>query len=552
MLRALVLTMVLGVAWCGRAGAAQVGTSGPPISVRLGQAGGGSQSQTSSLSSSYASGTTDPFELTGRVINARTNAPIARALVKLGQRTVMTNHDGVYSFPQVTSTTGLLVPSRQGFYSGPTGNDAYLHPTTFTPGTPVDLMLYPEAVISGVVASASGEGLPNFSVVVRRSAFDENGHHWTPAGTARTDSEGMYRVVVPAGSYSVQARSFGRPRGDAEVYLPASVPADGASIADAPRVKMGDEVHVNLRPEARKGYVVSMTSDSDADRGFPRITAYNAHGLAIPLAPIPERGDRDTLRVVLPDGTYRLSATLQGRDGMAEGEALVTVAGRDVAGVTMHYNQMPRLPVEVTVEPGVTTDNNLTIPTARSLGLVLVSKVENGEGMEQSYGVTTDARKVDGFAVPHGSFQLQARSMGQWYVTGAEYGGSNLMTEDLVAGLGAGGQAIRIRISNQTASVTGTVTIGDLPVQAFVYLVSTTPSVMPVLMLRSNTDGSFNRPYLPPGSYRVLATQQRLTADPRDTATLTRFLSKVQTMTLDPGGKQTLTLEAVPAAEMQE
>jgi hypothetical protein len=63
---------------------------------------------------STTSGTTDPYELRGRVLNARSNTPIARALVKLGQRAVLTNQDGVFSFPQVTSTAGTLVPSKPG------------------------------------------------------------------------------------------------------------------------------------------------------------------------------------------------------------------------------------------------------------------------------------------------------------------------------------------------------------------------------------------------------------------------------------------------------
>lgn len=539
-MRAHVLTMVL---------VALVPQTGRTQEAAIGQvSGSGPLGQMNSLPG-FGSGTTDPFELTGRVINARTNAPIARALVTLGQRTVMTNHDGIYSFPQVTTTSGVLTPWKQGFYRGPSGDDAFPHMQRFTLGTPVNLMLYPEAVISGVVTGASGEGLPNFTVVARHSNYDENGHHWTPSGAVQTNTSGIYRMVVPPGHYTVQARSFARPHGNSQMYLPVSVPADSTSIADALHIKMGDQVRVDLRPDASKGYLVSITSDAEAGRRFPRITAYYASGLSIPLAPMPERGDPSTFRVVLPNGTYRLSAVLQSREGMSEGEAQVTVAGRDVAGLTMHYSQTPRIPVEVAIEPGVSTDN-LTIPVARSLGLMLVSKVTNGEGFEQTYALTTDLNKVDGFAVPHGRFHLQARSMGQWYVTSADYGGTNLLTDDLVAGLESGGQTVRIRISSQTASLSGTVKMGDQPVQAYVYLLATMPTAMPVILIQGNLDGSFSRSSLPPGSYRVLATQEKITEDPRDPASLARYLGKVQTVSLSPNGKDTLNLEAVPAAEM--
>ncbi len=544
MARPLVLLMFLAVVVGGRA---QTGTGGQR---RTQTQTSSSQNITSPLSTTSGS-TTDPFELRGRVLNARSNVPIARALVKLGQRAVLTNQDGVFTFPQVTSTAGTLVASKPGYYASPSGNDTYLPSQTFVPGTPVDLLVYPEALIAGTVANAAGEGLPNFTVTVRRSSYDENGHHWTQAGTARTDSAGAYRQAVPAGDYTVQARSNGRTRGDSEIYLPVSVPADSGSIADALHLRPGDQVQVNLRPESRKAYVVTLTSDSDATRGFPRLVAYNTSGLAIPATPIPERGDPGTLRVLLPNGTYRLVATMQAREGTMEGEAHVTVAGRDVDGVSLHYSQAPRLPVELAVEPGVATDS-LTIPAARSLGLMLVSTVTNGDGVEQNFPLTSAQGQTDGFAVPVGSYRLQARANGQWYVTAADYGGTNLLTDNLTVALGGGAQTVRIRISNQTAAVSGSVMLGDQPVQAFLYFVATSPSATPVLMSRGNADGTFNRGNLPPGDYRVLATQQKVQADLRDPATISRFLGKVQTVTLTAGATQPLTLQAVGASEMPQ
>lgn len=553
MVRALVLPMVVVAAVAGWAvrGAAQSSSGQASSSGRTRTQSQTSNTQSSSLPGSSSATTVDAFELTGHVINARTNAPIPRALVKFGGRAVLTNHDGVFSFPQVTTSSGTLAPSKQGFYGSPAGDLDVRTPVTFTPGSPLDLLLYPEAVITGVVANASGEGLPNFLVTLRKSTFDENGHRWQQAGAVRTDSTGAYRQVVPPGDYSVQARTFSRTRGDGEMYLPVSVPADSTSTREALHVKMGDQVPVNLRPEARKGYVVSIASDADGGRGFPRITAYNASGLAIPLTPVPDRGDPGAFRVVLPNGTYRLSATLQSRDGIGEGEAQVTVAGRDVEGVVLHYNQTPRLPVEISVDPGVSMDN-LTMPLARSLGLVLVSKVGDGDGFEQTYTITTGQDKVDGFAVPHGVYRFQIRGSGAWYATSADYGGSNLLTDDLVIGLGAGGQAIRLRISNQTGGVQGTVTVDGQPAGAYVYLIATMPSGHPVIMIGANRDGSFGRDSLQPGSYRVLATQQRMTMDLRDPAVLTRFQGKMETVTVDPAVKQTLALEALPSKEMPQ
>jgi hypothetical protein len=83
-----------------------------------------------------------------------------------------------------------------------------------------------------------------------------------------------------------------------------------------------------------------------------------------------------------------------------------------------------------------------------------------------------------------------------------------------------------------------------------VYLIPTGPSAQTVIMLRSNSTGSFTSAHLPPGSYQAVAFEDRHSANYRDPASLAPFSSHVHSVTVNVGDKPTLNLDAVPVAEV--
>ncbi|MCU1223214.1 MAG: hypothetical protein JWQ42_1307 [Edaphobacter sp.] len=149
-----------------------------------------------------------------------------------------------------------------------------------------------------------------------------------------------------------------------------------------------------------------------------------------------------------------------------------------------------------------------------------------------------------------GSYRLQARNNSEWYVKAASYGVSDLLQQDLVAGPGSGGTPIRVTVSNQTATLQGTVKLNGGPATCWVYMIPVTPSAVPFVMLRSGTNGTYNAGYLPPGSYQVIAFEHRHSADYRDPNALTAYTTHVHSITVAPGDKSTLDLDAVTAAEL--
>jgi hypothetical protein len=63
-------------------------------------------------------------------------------------------------------------------------------------------------------------------------------------------------------------------------------------------------------------------------------------------------------------------------------------------------------------------------------------------------------------------------------------------------------------------------------------------------------DGSFNFPFLPPGTYQAISFENRHSLDYRDPKALAPFSTYVRSVTITSGNKATLDLDAVPDAEM--
>jgi len=154
------------------------------------------------------------------------------------------------------------------------------------------------------------------------------------------------------------------------------------------------------------------------------------------------------------------------------------------------------------------------------------------------------------FLAMPGSYHVQARVNGEWYVKSVSSGSTEVLQQGLVVAPGSAGAPIRVMVSNQTATLQGTVKVNGTPGASWVYLIPTSPSAESVISLRSNADGAFSSAHLPPGSYQAIAFERRFAANYRDPAALSAFANQVHSFTANAGEKATLDLEAVPATEM--
>jgi hypothetical protein len=152
---------------------------------------------------------------------------------------------------------------------------------------------------------------------------------------------------------------------------------------------------------------------------------------------------------------------------------------------------------------------------------------------------------------PPGSYRLAARGQNRWYIRSASFGTSDLSSENLVVAAGTSSATIHLVVTNQTGSLQGAVKLSGQPVSSWVYLISTTPSLSPVITVHSNSSGTFSNPYLPPGTYRAVAFERRHAGDLSDPAALDAYSTYVQSVTVTAGNQSALSLNAVPQTEVK-
>jgi hypothetical protein len=518
--------------------------------VTGGGLGGGSLAAGSSTST-----TTAPSTVVGQVINASTGAPVPRALVRFNSRAVLTDHEGKFRFDQNTDSSGNILVTKPGFWAS---TDMQEPGNVFVQGAqmaaPIELRIYPEALLTGTVVAPDGTPLPHIPVSAMRSYFDDSGHKWLPIAQAVTDSHGNFRLPVQAGEFRLETRYFPVDRTTGEAVLPVTVPGGNSSgTSQVIQIHSGEEQHFELRPAVSPTHTVTLAIQSSGGRDFARITARSSNGSTLQVNP-QMNGEVGGTKIQLPQGTYTLIATRNNQENPEHAETTVTVTDHDIAGVVLQFFPIPSIPIELVMDSSVTSDNNSqppVMPQVGQFGLSLESNQPDSERGDAAIRPMTRRDQSFAFTTPPGTYRLQARNTGLWYIKSATYGDSDLLAHDLVVVPGAAGTPIRVVVSNQTGSLQGTVDLNGSPSQAWVYLIPTSPSAQPVIALRSSSStGSYTLAHVPPGSYQVLAFERRHSVNYRDPASLAPFSSHVQSVTVSAGDKPTLNLNAVPVAEV--
>jgi len=510
----------------------------------------------SSLGSSSATGTSlaatvVPSTVSGLVINAATGSPVPRALVRLNNRAVLTDHEGKFRFDQNTETNANILVSKPGFSASTESQEpGNLFLQAAQLGAPLELRLYPEALLTGTVLAPDGTPLPRISVTAQRSFYDDTGHRWMTAGQVQTDSHGNFRLPVSAGDYRLETRYSPLDRTSGEAVLPVMVPSEGtSSTSQTIRVHSGEEQHFDLRPAVSPAHFVTVTTQSSGGRDFTRITARSSNGSTLQVNPQMNGGTGET-KIQLPQGTYTLTATRNNQENPEQAETTVTVPDHDISGVVFQFSPVPSIPVELIMDSSLTSDNTQP-PTLPQLGLTLQSDQPDPERGDSTLRPVARKDQSFVFTASPGSYRLQGRNNGTWFIKSASYGDSDLLQQSLVVVPGAAGTPIRVTVSDQTGALQGTVSLNGSPSQCWIYLVPSGPSAQSVMSLRSNSsNGSYTSAHLPPGSYQVIAFERRHSVNYRDPESLNPFHSFVHSVTIAAGDKPTLNLDAVPVAEV--
>jgi hypothetical protein len=127
-------------------------------------------------------------------------------------------------------------------------------------------------------------------------------------------------------------------------------------------------------------------------------------------------------------------------------------------------------------------------------------------------------------------------------VESATYGQVNLLGGEIVIGQGAAGTPIRLVVDNRTGSVSGTVRMPDSVTNAWVYLISQTPSLGVANVVTVVAPGTFSTK-VPIGSYNVMALDHQLHVDLRDPDVVKGFSTAVKSVDITADGAATIQLD---------
>jgi hypothetical protein len=498
----------------------------------------------------------------GRVVSGLDGSPIPRALVSIASRAVLTDAQGRFSFPQITESAAFFTVRKPGFSGVQENVPGYSPPTRVTNlDAAIELKLYPDAVISGQVATVAGAPLVRVPVVLRRYVFDQQGSHWVVVRTTQTNSRGEYRFREGAGKFQVATMFVAQNEESGEAVLPKVEPErSGEGERAAFEVLSGQQRRVDLHPRVSEMVEVPLRVEPEDLQRNIQFSAKTSGGTVF-MVPRTYDAKAGVYRLRMPTGSFAVTGTLNGRgpqDG-AVGTIQMTVtsaAGRSVDMVGMKLQSLARIPVEVTIDPvalanAPTSGQNRLLPGMNPAQLYLrLHNLEESQALGQ-FGGDVNLQASDGgryeFRAAPGRYRLQMMNGGPWHVVSAGTGVATLMTEDLVVGEGAGEMTpIRIVVSNVTGLVRGTVRASGNGM-VWVYLVPERAGLgglTPVLV--TNADGSgithFNT-NPPPGHYTAIALAHQATADLRDAEVLAAYQVGAKSVDVTVNGTSTVDLE---------
>ncbi len=537
-----------------------------------------------------------PTSVRGKVLNRATHEAISRALVfSPDQRYAMLTDDRgqfEFKFP-------ARVPEPKEELSGTPDANAYrlrelrmiqnARPNFFyarkpgylqnnsNPGQRAiadqgDLVIYldPEALIVGNVNLPGSEGDMRIRVQLYQREIVEGQEHWQEVRTFTSWADGEFRFSeLEAGTYRVGTNelldrnpTFYAPGGQLFGFAPIFYPgvADFGS-AGLIQIAAGATVQINLSPTRQAYYPVKI----------PVVNAGDGHGMGMNVYPLGHPGpgyslgynaNEQVIQGTLPDGNYTLQANTQGPAGLT-GTVNFSVQGGPRTGPSINLipNGSMSVAVKEEFKAGESVFGEVDGGAEDGAGNVRRQRQANVQVVLQSLEEFGAAEMVMSEPLPGtqehtllianirpGRYRVHVQS-GVGYAASVVYGGSNLMRQPLVVGLGGTSQGMEITLRDDGAEVDGRVEVAR---EGQVYLIPLDESSGEFREGQSNPDGSFDMAQVPPGAYLVLAfIGQHNGLVYTDPEAMRKLESKGQVIHLEAGQKAHLSLKPIGDGDLQ-
>jgi hypothetical protein len=521
----------------------------------------------------------EKYSVAGTVLDAVTGEPIRKALVQINaqqSRTSFTDGDGRFQFEGIPAGIASLTCQKPGYF-----DEQAMHTTMATTvqvgpnARPAVVMLTPEAVITGKVTTTAGVPLEHVSISLNYIDIRDGRRHWESKGISNTDEDGRFRFAnLLPGTYYVGAGPLtplteslfdidSKPKtGYSSVFYPG-VP----ELASASPIQLnaGQQAETNFSLNEVPVYSVSGTISGYAPNQGVGIQLLNQSGSVLPVGVqfSSENGRFDVKG--LPAGSYVLKALSQSAPNQPiRTEASLNVAS-NIFNLRLTLGPAISIPVSVRTEAGVAAERPPTAISRLSLpGPPLSLRLLASEpGMGDFYSTLEGPPGQQTLQLSNldpGRYTVEVIPQGSWYVQSAEYGQTNLLTDDLVLTAGAPALPIEVVLRNDGASITGTVTPrngADVP--ATVVAIQergnkATPKIA-YYFPRQNTTagpGEFVITPLAPGDYLVLAFDHADSIEYSNPEVLQNYLSQAAHVTVNASQRATITLDLIRTGETSD
>jgi hypothetical protein len=519
-------------------------------------------------------GAGEKFTVTGTVIDATTGEPVHKALVQLNgiqRRTTFTDSGGRFQFEGVPAGGVSLAAQKPGYFSEQEMARASISPLDVGPNSaPAVVKLFPEAVVFGKVTTVDGVPLEHVSMTLTRLNFRDGQRHWDNQGSTNTDEDGHFRFAnLRPGSYYLAAAPYSPlPENLLETDQPPTTGYRGAYYNGAPDVASASPLQLNpgQRSEANFSLIEvaiyrlsGIVSGYAANQGVG-LQVLDQSGMQVPVdVEFNTENGRFDVRG-LPAGSYVLKAISQsGPNQNVRAEVRFNLAG-DLHN--LHLALLPAIAIPVIVsmdsEPSAERWRRPGTGSYPSGPPVAVRLIGNGPGATDvfaSFEGQPDQQKLIFRSVDPGRYSAVIDAQGSSYVASAEYGQTNLLTDDLVISAGAPAQSLNIALRNDSASLAGTVQVPEgwtHPVSVIAIsedAAKRSPRVGNYFPTRDNRaePTQFNLGALAPGNYLVFAFDHLDDVEYSNSDVLQKYTSLAAHVTLLPNQRAHVTLELIRA-----
>lgn len=535
-----------------------------------------------------------PKKVHGAVINAVTQAPIARALVVSSDNrfAVLTDGEGQFelTLPNDNSQTDVGTISSVNGRFGLCGSWLRARKPGFlddcnepgaeskSSGDDHTIALVPEALIYGRVTLPDNDQLSGTSVQLFFREVNDGLPRWIPMRGAFTNSAGEFRFFdLRPGEYrlfmheradndtvtSTAVKAYGYP----PVYYPSAADFSGAATI---RLSAGQSVEADISAVRQPYYRVAIPVSSDVASGL-RVTVQAQTGPGYSLG---YNAAAKRIEGFLPTGNYVVEAETVG-ESSASGTVDLKVNGTPAEGPPMTLVPDGSLTLNVKEEftdktPGGTMQWGDGKRTFRVQGprTYLNPRLEPVDDLEPRRGGSArpptgdnDNSLILENLVPGHYYWLRIDT-GRGYVASARLGDVDLFHQPLTV---AGGSStpVEIEMRDDTAEIEVTVSGLESPStesgspaaspRAFVYCVPEPDSPGQFRRLDSSESGKFGSTAMAPGAYRVLAfasPQEHLPY--RDAEAMKAYDTKGPVVRLTAGEKASVQVSLIVDSELAQ